>query len=518
MDLSTSRAPISAAMSWLLGIASAAMLLVPIPLMFLVTLSFDEAWVIGGVTNIALQGTFGMGSTIGSSSTGGVYLLGELVLAAAFGKHLWLARLFVYSTLLLFVREVWLLAGHFAQNRRERLLAVSLALGVPGLLYFSAVAHGTTPALWLLLRTLRHWSFGRAGKPLWRHATEAGLLLGACVATRLDFALALPALLLASSVSGPQRAPQLRRATISIAVAAVVLGLNFSGMALLTGQSLSENTRAASYATGIHELLAGMHPNLFSLKTIALQESYPLGLLMVAAVIAIPRQWARSAGDAASEALRTLLCFALLSVAVWLGSPKQLYRYLLPGLVLTQVALSLSLLPASERLRRSQRHAVLLSLSIWSLGQLGAELVRNIRIGLHGDSDNVVAWFSKERSPSGLYSFLALRTQRMTASYLERLPPETATWCIGPDYLDMIYLTGREVRSIETLAPGRLDTPTLILYRPTAMGNDLNLSYEAQTWFRENCVVEQVFGTTIVYRLTGSLPSDPGLLRWREML
>jgi hypothetical protein len=503
-----------------LTVATVLLLLMPVVLIPLVTLSFDEAWIIGGTANIALEGRFGMGSTVGSTSTGGLFAAAQALAAAVFGRNLYVARTLVFVSLLFLVREVVVWVRLLAGGRPVSWVAVALAVGIPGLVFFGSTADGVVPALWLLLWAVRTWFLSPDSAPRFPRSIGVGLLLGLCVATRTNFLLAIPALLIATFFGAAPIRPRLVQAVVVAAVATATWAANLAVLISLSKVGLDQNSGEAQYAWGLSGLLSSLHPNAWTAKVMALQDALPLGVVAVAALVVVPglTRWLPRSG--ASQAVGAILVFGLGLLAAWLVGSKDLYRYVLPALF----TIVFGLLCVGVRLLRdarpATRHLALLLGAVLALGQLFAELSRNARIALHGSSDDAILWFTNRRTTDGLFALSAHRAEKATAEFLRSLPPESRMDCVGPDALDMIFFTGREVRSIPARPQsGGGPAADFLLLRP-ALGVELLPSDEARRWLSENCVVERRFDRVFIYRVRSGAryPDDPKTFDWRAWM
>jgi hypothetical protein len=132
---------------------------IPFLLIPFLTLGFDEAWVIGATANIAIDGSFCMGETIGSNSTGGLYTIIQVLLTYLFGKNLIIARALSAFSLILLLREVKLFTACMFEAPSFKWLTTAFILGAPSIYLYSSLAYSVILATWLLLRGVRIWSF-----------------------------------------------------------------------------------------------------------------------------------------------------------------------------------------------------------------------------------------------------------------------------------------------------------------------------------------------------------------------
>ena len=247
------------------------------------------------------------------------------------------------------------------------------------------------PALSLLLWAVRRWCFP-AGRPLLvRNTLEVGLLLGLCVATRINFLVVVPALLLASLLGPFEAKRRLAHACLASAVAAVVLAANLALLVSLTHVGAAANAESAQSAWGLRGLLSALRPDASTAKAMVVQGFFPLGFVAVAALVALPRLMKERAKSADAEAIGLLLLFGLGLLCAWLLSPRGLYRYVLPAFVTMLAGLVLFGLRVLKGARLRVRHGAMLIASAWALGQLAGEASRTVRIAL--------TWCEQRRNP-----------------------------------------------------------------------------------------------------------------------
>jgi len=153
---------------------------------FVLSLGYDEAWILGSVHNLFSAGKFGQESVAGPPTTGGLYTLVEGVLNLCFGNNLWISRLFPLLCLLLLFQAVWTETRSFVQSRQAALVALCVVVAVPGTLTIAVQAYGVVPATLLLFYGARlwQWAFERNS---WRMAAASGFLFGLAAATRVSF-------------------------------------------------------------------------------------------------------------------------------------------------------------------------------------------------------------------------------------------------------------------------------------------------------------------------------------------
>lgn len=485
----------------------------------LLTLSFDEAWILGGAANLATEGNFGIGSTLGSNSTGGLYVVTQWLVASLVGNNLIAARALILLSMLLLLREVSLMFRAASDSPAASTVGRLLVLGVPGVLFFSALADGAIPGTWLMLWGLRRWGTLdtlRASRP---NPLLVGVLLGAAVATRINLVLILPALVL--SVWTRRRRPPhlLRSALLVCSIAISIVALDLAALTALTRTDVTQSAHSSAYAWGLDGLLTSFHPNPITEKVIVWHELFPVGLLAVSAVVVLPRT-SRRPESPSHSASSVLLWFSVLLLGAWMLSPRALYRYLLPSAVCTVVGLGVIAVHAIQHLSPTARRFANLCMVVFALGQATAELVRMTRIVLHGSSDDAILWFQNERPVSGLFAFKAWRGERQLVAFVNSIPVSTRIACLGPDALDLAYLTGRDIRSLRTTSSAfDGDGPKYLILRP-ALGRDLTPPFEALQWVKANCTAVARFHRCTVFRVADGAapPADPDILNWRTWI
>jgi hypothetical protein len=488
------------ALEWLLWLGLWGVPFASLACSFLLTLGHDEAWFLIGVRGLVERGVYGGGGVPPAWSSGGAYTLAVAVLSLPSGGSLAAVRLLAVASLALLL---WLVARRGARLAGERAggaLAAACVAALPGTAVYAATAHAALPAALLVLAGAFVWGRGARGSRA--RIAGAGALLGLAAATRWDCALAIPALLVASSLRREQRGRELRDALCASALAAALAA---GCVALLVAAS----DRAPD---PIGALLGNLGPELRGAPRANFAAGWrfvPLPLLLLATAAWL---WlrARSARDARD--LDLLGVFAWLLWLAWLCfAPIPHLRYLWPSLAAFAALLGFGL--AAACLRSDSRHAAALRRGalLAGLALLAVYYAGALRAARLGDSD-LLSWEWSGEMPTarGYEPFAALRAQRRMA---ESLRAE-----IGQDELALVfglslapeYLSRRTLRapySLQAGEPAVAELPRKILVTP-AFGT----YYAVQPawiprWMSQNCRLLVRHDGYALYEVTGAFPA-----------
>jgi len=471
--------------------------------LFLMTLGFDEAWMLLGVQGLVENGVYGHDLAAGTANTGGLYTLVESLLFAVFGADLPVLRIFSFASLLVLLGGIGRWTTFTYRSRTAGLLTAGVVLGVPGTLILGSTAYGTVPAVMLLFWGTFLWHrLKDTGHKRW---LVCGAILGLGVATRLN-CIFIFAALLGAALFSRERKQELRQA-----VATSLLG----GLIASICHAILVNLAGSSEGIGLCRSLFD-YPALMNRWLVA-NAFLPLPFLVATTIgyVFLDRM-KRTVGMDVPEMGVQLLWFGWLSWGMWvLRSPIPHLRYLWPALAAFAFVLGICLaaLHAWGKLRNRSlavTAALLLSLTFVVTG-----CVSTLRHLLMGEA-NLLLWEWSHEAPLTRFRRLHhLNSQHQMAGYLRRhVAEDEVVGVLGLD-LELTFLSGRTVRPFEWYRQRGMWGPEhlpLRLLVPPMVGTYLHLDPHAIPWIEANCKLLAQFGAYSLYEVTGRYPDDPDIL------
>jgi len=479
---------------------------------FLITLGYDEAWILSGIQDILQPRALDV-TVVPVLTSGGFFALGQLLVTALFGAELWPQRLFCFASMAAVVAIVWRWGMIYFGDMRSGALVVSALVATPGMAVLGSTAYATVPAFLLVLVSVAVF-FGNFGSRALR-ITGTAALVGLASATRFECVLLLPALCLYAWFS---QSEQKRRNVIDAVVAsllAVPVSAAFVTLYWLAGPQQIEH--GVAQATG----LAIDYVDYTGLlnKWVISEAFLPLPMLVLATVLAFYFHRQQINGGHAKWLCPWILLapFGWFVWALWyLYAPIAHLRYVWPGLASFMVLLGFGIAGLYAWGRRNEAPgariaALLLALScvVAAIGATG----RNLVLG-NGD---ILSWEWAGDAPRAYFTrFRHIGYQRQAARYLrETTQPGERVLALGIGR-SLGYLAQRDVLEIGQYTrrvrwdPARV--PRRMVLEPV-VGNFVYFSDEARRWIVDNTELEAQFGPYAFYRLTGSYPDDPTMLK-----
>ena len=295
------------------------------------TLEQDEAWILENVHHLfGEQNVYPKVESV--ITTGGLYVLGEAIIHALFGQNLFMARLIPFASLCGILTCLYLLGKKWLGSPTAALILLSAFIAVPGTLSLSSVSYGVIPGQLCLMAAILVWVEQPGGSI--KRQVGTGLLFGLAMATRTNFGLVFPAIVLTSLTlpKEEKRAELLDSAMICIV--GIASGLLFMlGYALCLGELqhvIAQLFKTAGYTGPVLGSDGFLTVQRFFNRMEIANRFIPL--ILFAAATAIP--WLITIKERAGVlALRMLSLFAWLMLVAWnLHFPHPFLRYLYPAL------------------------------------------------------------------------------------------------------------------------------------------------------------------------------------------
>lgn len=482
---------------------------------WLITLGYDEAWILRGIQGI-LNTQPAETAVAPVLTTGGIFALAQVIMTGIFGTELWIQRSFSLVCTALIVVLVWKWSNRSAGTSLAGPLGIAALFATPGFFVLGTTAYATLPALLLVLASFGAYEALSPGT--WRRRFVLGLLGGLAAATRFNCGFALPALLVVALFSGQDaRRRQLTDVIIASAIGAgilfgcIFLYASVGNSGLVTTQQVTDSALRTSLINYPEYLNRWNTAEGFS----------PLPLLVLATCVGgfvISRSPERRNVDSSSFApWAALLCFGWMAWAAWLvAAPIPHLRYIMPAVAAFWIVLGLGTaslhawgLRCSQPIPRVAALLIALSCTVSSIGSTARNLI-------HGNG-NVLAWEWAGQSRTSYFTrFRHKQYQVRAANYLRETTGEgEAVLALGLNQ-ELGYLADRAVFEARVLSQrGFWDPKTLprrIVLSPV-LGNFLYLNMETRRWIDENCTLEAQFGPYSFYRVHGSYPEEFSFLR-----
>jgi len=479
---------------------------------FLLSLGYDEAWILGSVHNLFSEGNYSQDSLWGPTTTGGLYTLVEGVLYLCFGNNLWISRLFPLLCLLLLFQAVWTETRSLVQSRQAALVALCVVVAVPGTLTIAVQAYGVVPATLLLFYGARlwQWAFERNS---WRMAVAAGFLFGLAAATRLNFlvivlAIGVCLLLRPRDLLKNWRLPLLVLVFTGSVFASCFLTLNL----FVSGEAFGP-FRLAALSSGF----LSSQPVNFALLLNKWELSYRLMPLPLWVAGSLAVHWSAKRTRVCSMQLELLIAFAWALWLVWMiKAPIAHLRYVWPALFLFAMFAGISLAQLFDWAGREKLQHVRIGLLVTSVAFLVWTGGITLRQWILGDT-NLLSW--EYAGQMQLESYLSPKNsqdQRRVLEYLEtQVKGDEWIGVVGAS-LELGFLSDKKIipvsRVLDNTVQVSLPPPKFLILTPF-IGRYTHLSSYAAHWIEENCELDKQDGRYVIYRLKPGVVLDPVLLK-----
>jgi hypothetical protein len=484
---------------------------------FLTTLGNDEAWVLNGLKSYLTPPVPALSSEPVSTS-GGLFALVNLAIEYAFGSRVWAHRLFSLACLFALVGLASWQGRARRQQARLDYIAIAPLLAVPGTAEVGTAAIGTSTGVTLLVLASWFWSGSQA--PRSGRIVLCGILFGLSASSRFDLVLFAPALLLAASVSLPERSGfRLRIPWAALWVVAIGLALFVASQMLMKAAAhpivmARLNVQETMAVTGLSTSFID-YPRLLNRVLIGTGFGIP-AILILGSVAAF---WdPPSDREPKSTGKRRFLALILaMAWVLWLGwvlrAPIPHLRYLWPSLALfgilggaglSQIHHGYSLRGESWRMAACKLIALVLVLG----GAAGT-----FRSLVVGESDYLSWEWSREMGVDYFRRFQHAKDQHAAIAYLRNEIPKDAT-VLAYIPFSLRYLGERPVINTDdpVFIPHVSGRRTFLVLTPM-VGTYLYLPPETFAWIETHARLKAEFGRYSLYELPDGPPEDATVLR-----
>jgi hypothetical protein len=471
---------------------------------FLLTLGFDEAWILQGIHDI-LRPVHPDLRVDPVSTSGGFFAVAQLGITAIFGTSVCVHRALSVVCLAVFVIALIRWGRAHLTSRTAALLVPTVVIGAPGTLVFGASALASVSATMLAVAAVLSWDgIAESRTKRW---IVCGLLTGLAAATRLEWITLFPSLVGWALFLRDDRRARVVDALGVTAIGIAVLVVNLLWM----GSFSSRQTSALADSTGMANW--GLdYPRL--LNRFAIGDGFlPIGTMVLATLVA----WVLTRIE--RQCWPCWLCLIPCGWLIWAGwtirSPIPHLRYIWPALACFSIVFGFGLgrlyeWGTSTGPRLARVGALLLGLACLASG-LGV----TFRDLVLGDSDHLSFEWSREARMPNYRRFQCIQDQNAAAEYVSMaFGPDEDVPVIGWDF-PLRYLTGRRVARLSGFA-AQGTTRSVALPRrlviTSGVGTYVQLDPRGRRWIEENCRLEAQFGQYCFYRVIGEYPDDLSVL------
>jgi hypothetical protein len=477
---------------------------------FLLTLGFDEAWILLALHQIIQPAAPDM-AIAPVVSNGGLFAAAQLAISALAGNTLWAHRLFVFVCFIGIIAILMRQVRRHGHSPAAALLVPSVLIGLPGTLIFGATAYGTMPAFLLLLCVIQVWD-ATPERP-WTRRIACGILAGLAAATRLELLMLLPAMVIAALLPREGRRARLTDALIAAVIGGAIMGVSLALLYHAAPAKAPVDSTSVGSMTGATGAILD-YPRLLNKWVIG--ESFMSPALLVLATLV---GWIIARGNnQRSSTIASILipCGWLLWIAWLARSPIPHLRYLWPALACFAVVLGFGLAHLHEWGQAQHQPVARIAALTIALACILSGIASTLRDLVHGEG-NILSWEWSRETPADYYRrFQYVTDQRAAAHYLRDQPtPNEDIGVVGLD-MELRYLTGRRLIPLQSFAKGDAwkdpaHLPRRLMISPM-VGSYLYLRPQGHRWIEENCTLEAQFGRYSFYRVTGPYPPDPAAL------
>lgn len=470
---------------------------------FLITLGFDEAWILSGIRDIVFRSNpFAVAPVI---SSGGFYAFVHIVITFFAANTLWIHRAFPFLCFLILCVSIVYYFGAYFHTRFCGYLVLASFLGAPGTTLLASSAYANIPVYLLVLLTIVLWHVLR--DRYWTRGITCGVLAGIAAATRPNELVLLPSIVLWALFQKENKKSEVAISIVCAVVGAIVFASCVIALWMLTPEATQINTSHVASGAGLSNALFD-YPRTLN-RWIISQHYLPLFIIMLSTVIG---QVVYKEENNKRSSWPILILFAWAAWGAWmLQTPIPHLRYLWSSLASFMLILGLGIgkiyqLGVTKDNTKYRIIAIILALAC-----ITTELGNGIRNLVYGDSNNISFEWAGQAPLDYYRRFQAIEDQREAAKYVrERSTPNEEIAVLGLDY-EIQYLTGKRIVSITNLVRDNLPSHSYPkrFFIPPMAGNFTYLNPDTFVWIEHNCELEKQIGRYSFYRVKDKFPDQP---------
>lgn len=465
---------------------------------FLLSPEIDEAWILTSLNNLYELGLYTCEFLPGTRTTGGLHtLIGYFTLAAG-GLQLPLLRFGPFLALVAIV----FLPGRLLPQDCPSLIPASLLVAVPGTLALAGLAYGLFYAFLLLLLALIVWE--RVDRS-WLRILICGTLCGLAAATRVNFVLIFPALVLWGLLTWRDAPGRLRLSGAVALWGFIVFQLAFRLLSTYSAATLGAAGSDFGGATGLDALLSLNYPLLLN-KWVLVERSMSLPLLALGSLAIV---WLTREKRVVPVSAEILLIFAWLvwGALLW-ASPLANLRYYWPALATFAIGMGLSLAVLYREAEQNgfMRPAIIALCLACTLGATATQF----RHLVYGNSSAISHEWAGHTGYMRYRRFQAMQDHwQMVETLKTKVGKDEAVATFGPGF-DLALFSGRRVVDWRHLQPGGAlsDVPARWLLLSQMQLGYLNLDGSSEQWIQSHAKLVEQHGAYALYRLKPNYDVD----------
>lgn len=457
--------------AWLLKGSLAAALAISLAGVFLLTLEFDESWILTTIKKIVTG--YGREPEVAPvSTTGGPYALIQSFLYMSFGNWVPASRLLSVTSLGILC---WLIVRRAKRDTGSTvagLIAAAIALATPGTLTFSSMAFGLLPATVLFMLFLEFWERGDSGLKRW---LICGTLLACTMTTRVNFVAIVPALFLWNFFLKNKK--EGLKDVLIISTIAVPLAIAIGGIHLYFMSDLHSGASMLLHSTGFRYMDMGFLSNAFNRLMIS-QQLYPFFFMGLGTVIAGGLQ---QRGVQGAKGAMLICLMAWILWGLWITrAPYPFLRYIWPAFFGFQLLIGLGAAHAyvyakSQRPQLAYLPVILALFALWGQHVMA---LRNVALG---DSSTILNEWAANTGIKPFAPLHAKKEERAIAQYLKENYPEKTSFGAFWNTMQLAYLTEHTLIPEWYWKQNKITPPQFIVR------NIDELPPQTQAWLQRHC-------------------------------
>lgn len=497
-------------LQFLLKVGILTLFLFSLTLIYFLTLSYDEAWLMSEYREIFEGKNFEYKMITQSMTNGGVFVLIGAFIYSLFGIHIWLFRLVSYSSLLMISCILWRWSKNRWSDTTASLIVLSVFLGAWGTVELGAMAYGCVVAMLLFLVSLHFMLNAEDSSSRLRRYILCGIFVGFASSSRLNFLAIFPAIILEALLPYGNR----RKKLIDALCISVIGAASFLFSLLLVIYFSPESSKAlierSVTNTGLENLWLD-YPRILN-KWIVANGFLPIYIMAGLTGYAF---WDDSKY---SRIMRILVVFGWLHWFAWLiRAPIAHLRYFWPTIASFAVVGGFGLAFFYVWAKRNSRSSLSLVALAVSSAFVAHGLANGFRSLIHGEA-NILSWEWSRETPLSNYRWLRYKRQQnqMVEYLIAHQSKGEEIGVIGID-LELETLSGIKVVPLSYYFEGdgwkKKSLPKKLLISPM-IGHYLYLKPSLFQWMEENLQKEVQYGRYILYRVSGSYPSKSDIFHY----
>lgn len=493
----------------LLKVGLVTLFLLSLALIYFLTLSFDEAWLLSHYQEIFEGERFQYKLIPYAMTNGGVFVMGGTLLYSLFGSQVWMYRLISYFSVVIISCILWRWSRRRWSDTSASLIVLSVFLGMWGTVELSSLAYACVLAMMFLLIGLNFLMSADEKNSLIRSCLFAGLFIGFASSARLNLLAIFPALFLEAILPPGNRKKKMIEACYISLFGTMSFILSQLIVVFITPVPLGELVEYSISFTGFGTLWLD-YPRILNKWIVA------NGFLPIFMMIGVTA-YAFLDSSKYSRAMRLLVVFGWLHWFAWLTrAPIAHLRYLWPTIAAFGIVGGFGLASFYVWAKENSRQALCCAAMVVALGFSAQGFVNGFRSLIHGES-NILSWEWSRETPLSNYRWIRYQPdQKKMSEYLTNHVKEgEKVGVLGLD-LELELLSGVKIVPLRYYFEKNIwnenPLPKRLLITPM-IGVYLYLDPSISQWMKENLHKEVQFGRYILYQVEGRYPEKPDMFR-----